>query len=355
MQIISHTEGFVRGPGLYRMPAEVYHSDPAPQPSLSSSIAKCIIKFTPAHARAKHPRLAAAEQTEGLSRVLGADASALADEGDGDEEDKPDRVNIGSVAHELLLGHGGGFEVCRFKDWRTKDAKAAKAEAIAAHKVPILEKHFRRAVNIEVAVRRKMARVAPGVFENRGAGEVVGVWADEVGCYGRLMADWVGPGENVWNLKTTGLGLDDASIDRRIRDDGIDLQCMWYERGLGEVDPSLRGRLTTRLVFVEQSPPHEVRIVRFDDAGHRWLGERKAAIASVLFAHGVNTGEWPGYPDDLDSRVSCAKYAMKQWEDRETTDPIWNGFGREILLANSSFRPIQQQPAPLQLPDYSQE
>ena len=37
--------------------AEAYHADPAPEPSLSSSVAKILVNLSPAHARIAHPRL----------------------------------------------------------------------------------------------------------------------------------------------------------------------------------------------------------------------------------------------------------------------------------------------------------
>ena len=47
----------VAAPGLYRMAAAAYHADPAPAPSLSSSLARLIVGHSPAHAKEAHPRL----------------------------------------------------------------------------------------------------------------------------------------------------------------------------------------------------------------------------------------------------------------------------------------------------------
>jgi hypothetical protein len=66
--------------------ADAYHADPAPAPSLSSSIAKTILHQTPRHAWFEHPRL------------------------NPNFEPKDDsKFDLGSVAHELLLGKGAGF------------------------------------------------------------------------------------------------------------------------------------------------------------------------------------------------------------------------------------------------------
>jgi hypothetical protein len=80
--------------------AALYHSDPAEQPSLSSSIAKTILSKTPRHAWLEHPRL--------------NPAAAIVDE--------DDKFNLGSVAHELILRKGGGFDICDFDNWQTRAA-----------------------------------------------------------------------------------------------------------------------------------------------------------------------------------------------------------------------------------------
>ena len=53
----------ITAPGLYPMDAEVYHADPVAVPSLSSGIAKLLIRQTPMHAHAAHPRFGASDFT----------------------------------------------------------------------------------------------------------------------------------------------------------------------------------------------------------------------------------------------------------------------------------------------------
>src|SRR5258708_2254328 len=49
--------GRITAPGIYDLDDDDYHQDPAPEPSLSSSIVKLLDQQTPAHAYAAHPRL----------------------------------------------------------------------------------------------------------------------------------------------------------------------------------------------------------------------------------------------------------------------------------------------------------
>lgn len=65
---------------LQTMSAEAYHQDPAPQPSLSSSIAKILLDQSPRHAWLAHPKL---------------NPNYVA------EEDS--RFDIGTAAHVMML------------------------------------------------------------------------------------------------------------------------------------------------------------------------------------------------------------------------------------------------------------
>ncbi len=44
-------------PGLHRLEAEACHRDPAPAPSLSSTLARLLLRRSPAHAWHASPRL----------------------------------------------------------------------------------------------------------------------------------------------------------------------------------------------------------------------------------------------------------------------------------------------------------
>src|SRR6185312_5568438 len=82
---------------------KLYHSDPCESPSLSSSLAKIIIDQTPKHAFVCHPKL----------------NPNFAPKDDA-------RFDLGSVAHELILDRGAGFDVVEADSWATKDARKAR-------------------------------------------------------------------------------------------------------------------------------------------------------------------------------------------------------------------------------------
>ncbi len=121
MKIVKHVSGLISKPGLYQMAPELYHSDPCEEPSLSSSLAKVLLDYSPEHARAAHPRLA---------------PPRLADE---EVEDKPTRPReIGTAVHRLVLDAGCDLTVIQAPDYKGKDAQAARKAAYAAAGAPIL-------------------------------------------------------------------------------------------------------------------------------------------------------------------------------------------------------------------------
>jgi hypothetical protein len=323
IDIIEHEAGLVDGPGFYDMPAAVYHADPAPEPSLSSGVARTILACSPKHGWQKHPRL-----------------NPPADSDDDEASNK--KMHVGSVVHELLLGKGGGYKIIKAKDFRTKAAQEQRDLAMVDGFSPILEKDMDRAWRIANRLRERLPQVAEcdGAFKV-GGGETVAIWRDPIGIWGRAMLDWWGadPAE-IWDLKTTTGGLSDRDLRRRILDDRIHVQVEWYKRGVAQLWPDLAGRIRYRLIFAEQDEPHELRVIELPPA-FQALGERQAVTAAVQFQHGLETGEWPGYPNHI-TEIECPDWALTEWEERETTDANLSlpGVGEKLLLARSSFAPI---------------
>lgn len=330
IDIIEHAGGLVPGPGFYNMPAAVYHADCAPEPSLSASVAVEIIAKTPRHGQIVHPRLNG--------------SGAVPPDGDVhqvDDEATP-AMDAGSVIHELLLGKGGGFVALPFKDFRTKDAKAARAEAIAAGKTPIIAGKFEIAQRLADVVRKRLPLI-PGAESalEAGGSETVLVWRDATGIWGRAMVDRWGPTPfEIWDIKTTTAGLSDRALGTRVAD-GIDIKAAWYCRGLTRLWPELAGRHRYRLIWVEQAEPFEVRVTELPaEAWH--VGNRKAVTAAVLFRHGLATGIWPGYANEI-TPIDYPAWAAPQWEAREMVDPLLRGLGSELVLAHSPFAPSNRE------------
>lgn len=286
-------------PGFYRMTAAEYHADPCPIPSLSSSIAKVLIEQSPRHAAAEHPRL------------------------NPDREEKESAaMDLGSVAHELLLGKGGGFVVIEADNYQTKAAREARDAARAAGKVPVLLHQLDKADVIAEAARMTLDATpdAAHIFK-AGAGhpEVVAIWQEADGTWCRAMLDWwTADCSEIDDLKTSGADISPAAVGKLISNMGYEVSEAFYRRGVTQLLPELGGRLKFRFVFVETSAPYEVVIVENDSTG-RELGRRKAEYAIRRWGECLRAGEFPGYA----RKIHIAEYpawSEASWMKRETED-----------------------------------
>lgn len=292
--------------GLHELPARDYHADPAPEPSLSSSMIRLMLERSPAHVMAAHPRL-------------------------WDEAPEPSaptrQTEIGSVAHALVLGAGAKIRIIDAADYRTSDAKTARAEAYEAGHLPILTEDYSVAAALrDVARERLSAFGLAHVFDPaRGVAERCGIWRER-DTWGRALFDWIDTTSDprtitCYDLKTT----DNASphtIGRHILSMGYHVQASWYRRGLGVLFPDRRVQF--RFVFFERDAPHGMSVVELDEA---WLelGRRQVATALALWTSCISSGEWPLYRPEI-VRVEAPVWAERDWMQRETA-PDMPDFG----------------------------
>ena len=286
------------------VPAADYHADPAPVPSLSSSIAKVLIEQTPRHAFTRHPRL----------------NPNFAPKDDA-------RFDLGSVAHELILDRGAGFDVVEADSWATKDARKAREKIRATGRTPILMHQWNSAVEMAKSVGARLVEIPEcrallikGFFGlANGRAERVAIWQDIGGPVCRAMIDFMGPDETqVWDLKTTSVGLSDDSLARLIVNLGYDLSAGFYLRGLSQLRPDLAGRFRFRWIFVEDAAPFEVRVIE-PTSEMLEIGDRKAALSIEKWRRCIETNQWPGYPPVI-SPIAAPDWSTARWLDRERDD-----------------------------------
>jgi len=272
------------GPGLYdSMDAMTYHADPCEEPSLSSSIANILLTKTPKHARTEHPRL--------NPRAKKASTRAM---------------DLGSVAHEILLGKGVGFEVAPFDNYRTKAAQEWRADALDRGKIPIKHDELEAEKAIASAVCGVLIEI-PGA-ENAlcdGTPESVAIWRDNLGPICRTMFDWLDfDGGIVYDLKTTGTGIDDRSLNAKIAGDttALDMRAVFRLRALEHLFPERAGSFMFRWIFVESSAPFEVRVFELDDTA-RTKGGRRCEFVISKWHECLTKNSWPGYPRQIERPV----------------------------------------------------
>lgn len=200
--------------------------------------------------------------------------------------------DIGHVVHSMILGVG---QQCApiDADGRTKAGKEARDAALAEGLIPLARADYDAAVGMADAVLTH-PKVGP-VFE-QGLPEQSLFWTDGstgVACRGRI--DWLVPGVAVVDLKTTR----DASPDsfrKALVTYGYALQSAWYSEGY---DIITGGPLPFIFVAVEKEPPY---LVAAYQPTHDVLmyGADRANLARQMFRDCIESGQWPGYPDEIE-------------------------------------------------------
>lgn len=301
------------------MTAETYHSDPCPEPSLSASIAKIMVEQSPRHAWTAHPRLNPA----GV-----------------EEDDGSARLDLGSVAHELVLGKGAGFSVLpdTVKDFRTNAAKDLRDKARAAGLIPILKPAYDQACDMADELSKQMRHFEG--FEDAftdGHSEAVMIWREQyIWC--RAMVDRLQPAASrIFDYKTVSGSVHPSAVGRRLFDMGYDLQAAWYERGAYRLELAPEGKLRFFFVAQEIDPPYLVSVVEMDQAA-MMIGRKKVAAALDLWGRCVDTNTWPGYPREV-ARIEMPPWVENRWLEREMAMDLFRDGGMDPFLALSPWSP----------------
>lgn len=260
------------GVGLHEgVPADVYHADCCPAPSLSSSVLRTMLSKSIEHAALEHPKLGGASK------------------------DSTPSMNLGSIVHWLLAsGVSDDLVLGAFDNYLSKAARLWRDEVTASGKTPILERDLNDARPVADAVRQKAALgITNTPFVPHARSEVSAIWQEgEVFCrarYDQLVIDPNGYAD-IFDWKTT-TDVSPRAIEKAIVKYGYHIQAAFYLRGLNALLPSHRGRTSLCFVFVESAPPYAVRRVvlspAFLAAGvkevSRGIDQWKHALATSQF------------------------------------------------------------------------
>lgn len=273
--------------------AAEYHGDPAPTPSLSSSIAAILCTASPLHAWTAHPRLNPDYQpTEKTA------------------------YDVGTVAHALLLQGEDVAVIGEFPDWRTNAAKDFRDAARAAGQVPLLTKDWDAVQAMVAAANLQLDRheASPRLF-TAGKPEQTITW-EEDGVWLRSRLDWLHDDYRaVDDLKTTSRSANPAAYAKALSGVGADLQAAMYLRAVKTVTGE---DAEFRWCVVETSPPYGLSVVS-PGTDVLALAESKLQYAIDLWRGCLESGEWPGYTN----RVAYAElpgWAQSQWLEKEAME-----------------------------------
>lgn len=257
--------------GVYDIPAEDYHADPCPAPSLSSSIAKIILTRTPRHAWQAHPRLNPAF-----------------------EPDTDDKFDLGSAAHALMLGDPRKFAVIDAADWRTKEAKSARDAARADGKIPLLAEQWTRVQSMVAAGLEHLSQHADAAsaFTN-GKPEQTLIWREgDIWCRARL--DWLPDTGPIFDdYKSTEQSADPDAWSRILFNLGFDIQAAFYRRGIRAL--KLHDNPIFRFIVQETGDPFALSAISLTPSATD-LADRKAAEAITRWQICLQHDRWPAWP-----------------------------------------------------------
>lgn len=267
--------GVITEPGVYEIPAEVYHADPILGGSLSSSGARRLLPPS-------CPALFRHEQLHGR---------------------KTRRVfEIGHAAHALVLGTGPELVKVEADNWRTKAAQEKAAEARARGAVPLLPDEYAEIHAMADALRAHP--VARALFDpDYGRAEQSLIWRDgPSGIWRRAMLDWLpdaGPGRLIVpDYKTTTCAAP-SELSKTVHKWGYHQQHAWYVDGAQALD---LGDQDAAFVFVfqEKTAPYLVTVIELDALALR-IGRERNRQAIEVYAQCSESGVWPDYSNEVES------------------------------------------------------
>jgi len=291
-------------PGLHFIDADTYHLDPCATPSLSSTIAKLLIRQSPLHAWTASPRLNPAWEPVNKKTF-----------------------DIGRAAHSAILGKGndyvaiptdllaanGAASTKAAKDW-IEDARASGLTPLKAGEVDEIGA-IRDAVTHQLAAMR--ITLDPARSEVAAIGEVGGVLC-------RAMVDNApaDPRLPLYDLKTTTDAHPDAII-RAVETYGYDVQAAHY---LDTWEAATGEKRKFRFIFVEKTPPYACSVVQLhDDPDHEadWMltARSKARECRRIWSECLAANVWPGYPAQVQI-IGARGWDQKRWADKEIGQPI---------------------------------
>jgi hypothetical protein len=290
---------------LHGLSVQEYHSDHLGDdgpPSLSASIAKILIEKTPEHARLAHPRLSTPEEREDIER-----GESLS-------------MSRGTILHKLVLGAGADFFLINAADYRTKDAQAQRAEALALGLIPMLADKL--APYQRAAERIKHRLEHDHMITLTGDSEVAMVFHERandgtsvrVKCMiDHLIVSHDGTTITAYDLKTCqGASLDECS--RAVAKYGYDLQAAAYTSALRHLYPHSREHLF-KFLFVEEDMPNACNVLTLDGQAAD-LGERKWTYAYNMWARCLSLGDFPCTYGSSSDRIAVSPWKDAAWTRR---------------------------------------
>jgi hypothetical protein len=294
--------------GLHIIDEGEYHADPAPAPSLSSTLAKLILDRSPLHAWTASPRLNPAW-----------------------EPVNSDVFDVGRAAHRAVLGQGGDYVAYPEEILGANGAASTKAaKEWAEHqrslgRTPLKQDQVDAVEAMAAATRAHLATCGitldPRRSELTAIAEIDGTF-----CRARIdnapdrpvMLPGIGPRKVLIDFKSCEVATPEA-CRRAVESYGYDTQKQHYVETWKAATDEDRAFL---FVFTEKTAPHGTCILwLLDEPGHSadWLEDArdKVRAARRTWRECLDANQWPGYPH-LIVQVGASPFHRQKWQDTQS-------------------------------------
>lgn len=276
------------------MSAPEYHSDPAPKPSLSASLAHKIVAKSERHAFDAHPRL----------------------NPDFVQQATTDPMDDGSSLHTMFLGTGTEIVPVGSPDWKAEWARDKRDRARREGKIAVLQRRIPQLQACADAVRSELQAndVVRAELFGKGNAEVVimaRLGPNKTWCRTRI--DWLpdDPRAYVYDLKFTTGSAAPADWERNVWSE-YDVQeamiCDLVEAQRGVRPPGVR------FVVAEMQKPYGASILQAaPDVMER--GRQRLEDAIERWDRAISAKVWPGYRRVV-AVVGLPGWMLEQVQDR---------------------------------------
>lgn len=232
------------------------------------------------------------------------------------EHGRPDKrsFDVGSAAHNAVLGCGPEIVVVDAPDWRTKAAQTKRDEARARGAVPILADEAERVHGMAEALRAHP--IASRLLDPaKGVPETTLVWRDEhtgVALRARLdiLPNSRGGRMLLSDYKSTTCA-EPTKFVKSAGDYGYHQQGAFYADGVRAL--GLADDIAFLLIAQEVTPPYLISVVQLDVNAMR-IGALLNRRAVDLYARCKSNNHWPAYSDDIEL-MSLPVWIERQFEE----------------------------------------
>ncbi len=281
----------INSPGKYNITMKEYHLDPCPEPSLSRSSIQDLLFHSPAHCAFNHPRLNPNFQ-----------------------EDNDKKFDLGTATHAILLEDSENICVINAEDWRKKETKEAREEAIKEGKTALLQHQYEQALKMAAEAGDCIGKCKELQISNLrkdGDAELSYIWKED-NTWFRSRPDWISQDRKlIIDYKSTEASANPSDYMRIALSTGLDIQSSLYTRGVKAIEG---GNPRFVLVVQEAYEPFLCSFISFTPQFME-MGKQKCDYGIFLWNQCMEIGKWPGYPSKI-CWLEPPAWSLSSWEQR---------------------------------------